>query len=82
MGRPKKKKVVKLYTLYALAEKLEISYQYLRQHVLDRYKRGEIDNFKGFKFFGEPNKTWYAYEASDVDIEIVKARSEEEPEKK
>jgi hypothetical protein len=62
---------LKIYTLEALATELDVSYQYLRK-VLGRYQRGEIASFKGYKFFGEHNKAWYAY-SEDADLQIVKA---------
>jgi len=40
------------------------------RHVLVRYRKGEITEYKGYKFFGERNKVWYAYSA-DSDLEFI-----------
>lgn len=70
-----KKPKIKLYTLKGLADHLGTSHGYMRQ-VLLRIRKGEIDSYKGFRFFGEPSKTTYAYQESELDIEIVDTNEE------
>jgi hypothetical protein len=60
---------MKIFTLQGLADELEVSCSYLR-NVVARYNKNEIDNFRGYKFFGEHKKVWYAYRASEK-LEVV-----------
>lgn len=69
---------VTLYTMQALAEKLETSYGYMRQQML-KIKKGELATWKGFKFLavGEGKRsTWIAY-PENIDIELIHASSEQ-----
>lgn len=60
---------IKLYTIAALARKIGMSEEYVRQQA-PLVARGELEHFKGYKFFGLPNKGWWAYDR-ELDIETI-----------
>lgn len=63
---------VKIFELEALAEELNVTYDYLRSIVL-RFQHGEISEFRGYSFFGRPHKAWYGVQVGS-DIEVVKSK--------
>lgn len=68
--------IIEIYTLKAVAKKVGVSYPYIRK-IMTRYKKGEIDNFRGYKFLGMGNKAWIAY-PEDLDIRLVDEGEESE----
>lgn len=62
-------KNIELLTPKALAKRLGVTYDYMRQ-ILVRVRKGELDDWKGYRFFGEPNKSWYAYDGK-ININII-----------
>jgi hypothetical protein len=50
---------IEIYSLKALAEREEVRHDSLN-HVVLRFKRGEIQTWRGYKFYGIEGKCWFA----------------------
>lgn len=73
-----KKRVLKLYTLNALAKELGVSYGYLRS-LVGKHTESQVANFRGFNLIGGGRRGWYAYsEKETIEIQIIDAEEEKD----
>jgi hypothetical protein len=64
---------VTLYTLEKLAEKEKVNYDYLRSNVVPKYKRREIEDWRGWHFVSVPQKCNLAYKPiPGVEVRLVR----------
>lgn len=60
---------MRVYTLKTLAELEGVTHTHLRA-VLVRYKNGEINHWRDYRFFGIDGKCWFAYH-KDKKLEFI-----------